>query len=257
MARVQRLDEESKSDLGRIEEVPREEFVNERFDYKPGEHLAIVGPTQRGKTTLGFQLVHATATPELRGIILASKPRDKTVDEWRKRMGFKMVEEWGPPSEWPWEKKKIRGYVLRPHQGLRDVDVDNAEVRHQFREAMMDSYGSKDARILVVDEAHEVQDNLKLRKECEAVLKRGSALGCGGWFFLQRTAYNSYDMYNAPEHLFLFNDPDRRNRQRFGEIGGGINPDLVEYLTNNLGQYQVLYIKRTGPDGPYICIVNP
>lgn len=256
MAR-QRLDEESKADLGRVETLPREKFIEDHFDYKPGEHLSIIGPTQRGKTTLGLQLLHATATPELRGVVLASKPRDVTVDRWLKQRRFRVVEEWGPPAEWPWEKKKIRGYVVRPHQTLHNVREDNAEVRKQFENAIYDSYATKQKRIVVVDEAHEVQDELKLKQECEMILKRGASLDCGGWFFLQRTAYNSYDMYNAPEHLFLFNDPDRRNRQRFGEIGGGVNPDMVEYLTNNLSQYQVLYIKRTGPEGPYLCIVNP
>ena len=54
-------------------------------------------------------------------------------------------------------------------------------------------------------------------------------------------------------HGFLFNDPDKRNRQRFAEIGG-VDPDLVMEQVYHLDQYQALYIKRTGP---CLCVVNP
>lgn len=107
---------------------------------------------------------------------------------------------------------------------------------------------------MFADEAHELQHELKMKAECEAVWMRGRALKCGMWALAQRSAYNSMHMYNAPNHLFLFNDNDRRNRQRFGEIGGIVEPRLVEDVTRNLDFYQVLYINRRGP---YLCVVNP
>lgn len=250
MARLLRNPESERVPLVKIE---RDEFLRDYWDYRPGEHVTIIGPTQRGKTTLGFQLLHHTASPELKGHVLASKPRDKTVDQWTKTLQFKKVNEWGPPGEMPWTKNKRRGYVLRPHQTLQDIDADNATVRREFKKCIYDCYGSKDNRILVIDEAHEVQNELKLKKEIDACLMRGAALGCGTWNFIQRSAYNSYHLYSAPEHLFLFNDPDVKNRERFGQIGG-VDPKQVEEATHQLGQYEVLYIKRTGP---YLCVVMP
>lgn len=243
----------------------RDVFVNDVFDYKPGEHLTIVGPTQRGKTYLGFQLLERTANPQQRGIVLASKPRDATVDALLANKRWRLVEEWDIEDvpldeEWSWQKKKRDGYVLRPHQSLRDISQDDANVHKHFKQAIIESYGSRDTRILFIDEAHQVSNDLKLRKEIEAVLKRGSALHTGVWCLIQRAKYLPYDMYNAPEHIFLFNDPDKTNRERFGEIGGGVDPRIVENVTNHLDQYQVLYIKRTSDDptmpGPLLCIVN-
>ena len=143
--------------------------------------------------------------------------------------------------------------MLRPYQSLSDLDGDNARLTREFRQCMRSCYGSRKPYIVFFDEVQEGQSTLGLKKECEAYWKRGRSLESGLWACAQRSAYNSQDMYNAPEHVFLFSDPDKRNRQRFGEIGG-VDPDLVENAVYGLDQYQALYIKRTGPE---LAIVNP
>lgn len=235
-----------------IQTINRDEFIRDYWDYNPGEHVTIIGPTGRGKTHLGFQLLDATSSKTLRGYVLWSKPRDEgiSIEQWAKRLDYKMMETYPPPYRF----KKVRGYALKPYQSLKDLRADKQEITKQFRACIMDCYASKDARIVFVDEAQEVQGSLGLKDECEAMWKRGRGLHCGCWALAQRSRHNSMDMYNAPEHLFLFNDPDKKNRERFGEIGG-VDRILVERLTNELGEYQVLYIKRTG--GYLPCIVNP
>jgi len=233
-----------------VEIVDRAVFLREIWDYQPGQHVTIIGPNGRGKSTLGFQLLGASATRDMRAYVLISKPRDETIDVWTKKLGFRKIETYPPPAEW---FKKYRGYMLRPYQTLRDLKADKRRLMHEFEKCMMTEYGSKKPVIVFADEAQELQQNLNLRDECEAYWKRGRSLKSGLWALAQRSAYNSQDMYNAPEHLFLFNDPDKRNRQRFAEIGG-VDPALVMDITNSLDQYQTLYIKRTGP---HMCIVNP
>lgn len=83
---------------------------------------------------------------------------------------------------------------------------------------------------------------------------RGRAMKCGMIALAQRSAHNSLHMYNAPNHIFLFNDPDKRNRDRFSEIGGIADPRMIDDVTRSLGQHQVLYLNRTGP---YLCVVDP
>jgi hypothetical protein len=240
-----------KVELG-IADVPiydRHVFLTEYWDYEPGQHVTIIGPNGRGKTTLGFQLLGMSVTKEMQAFVLISKPRDSTVDTWEKRLRFKTIEEFPPPYNF----RKPRGYMLRPYQSLRDLDADNARLRTQFKKCMMSCYASQKPTIVFADEVQELQTTLKLKAECEAYWKRGRSLDSGLWALAQRSAYNSQDMYNAPEHLVLFSDPDKRNRQRFGEIGG-VDSDLVMEITEHLDPFQALYIKRTGS---HMCIINP
>jgi hypothetical protein len=153
----------------------------------------------------------------------------------------------------PWHK--YNGYVLRPHQSLRNLDDDNANVRRQFRAAMISNYASKKPVITVVDEAHHVQNDMGLRKEYEAPLMRGAPINAE-WSLIQRGRFMSYHAYDAPEHLFIFYDPDASNVKRYSEIGG-VDPQYVQHVVRNLNTYrsenggtisECLYIKRSGPE---------
>ena len=37
-------------------QLERQEFLDGYFDYRPGEHLSLIYPTQKGKTHLAYQL---------------------------------------------------------------------------------------------------------------------------------------------------------------------------------------------------------
>jgi hypothetical protein len=76
------------------------------------------------------------------------------------------------------------------------------------------------------------------------------------WSLLQRDRYVSYHAYNAPEHIFIFYDPDKANVDRYSEIGG-VDPKYVHGLVSNLKTYrtqkgttisETLYIRRSGPE---------
>lgn len=239
-----------------VEVVPRREFINDIFDYGNGQHLTALGPTQRGKTTLCLQLLRANISPERRVTILAGKPpgRDKTMAQAAEKLKLRIVESW-PPNRRPGDKNR-NGWVLRPHHTMKDLDRDNAELQRQFREAILYNYGrTKAPTITMVDEAHHVQQDLKLKKECEAQLMRG-APHAGMWSLVQRGRYVSYQVYDAPEHIFVFYDPDKSNRERYAEIGG-VDPKFVEDVTSKLKTTRVasggtisqaLYIRRSGPE---------
>lgn len=230
--------------------LERDEFLAEYWDYRPGEHVTIIGPNGRGKTYLGFQLLQKTSKCDMRAYVLVSKPRDETVDEWQKPLKYGLAEEWPPPISF----RKKPGYFVRPPQYLKNLDADNERLRHTFKQCIMDCYGSVDTRIVFADEAHELQHELRLKPEMEAVWMRGRSLKTGMWALAQRSAHNSMHMYNAPNHVFLFNDPDKRNRDRFSEIGGIVDSRAIEDITRRLGTHQVLYLNRIGQ---YCCVVNP
>jgi hypothetical protein len=234
----------------RPESFPRDEFIRERFDYSAGEHVTFLAPTQQGKTTLAFELLEANATTDVPAVVLVQKPRDTVVRKWLEHL--KSEQGWIRTQIWPPSplRKKTRGYILWPSH-KHDPDTDNPRIKAIFRRAILDCY-KRGNRILFADETYGLSEELDLDDELIAVWSRGGGMGCGLWAATQRPAYIPLWGYSMAEHLFLANDPDRRARIRYGEIGG-INPKFVEQQVERLPKYHWLYIRRTGPR---VCIVE-
>jgi hypothetical protein len=240
-----------------VEIVPRQRFVNDVFDYGDGQDATFIGPSQRGKTTLAFQLLHVSISPERKCVILAGKPpkRDPVMSRAAEKLNLRIVETW-PPSFNPKDRKR-NGWVLRPKQTMDDVKRDNEHLREEFRKAILWSYReTKNPTIVVIDERFHLENDLRVPKEeLDASLLRGQPHS-GQWNLLQRSRNISYNVYSAPEHIFVFYDPDINNQKRYGEIGG-VDPDLVIELASTLKTTRVpsggtisqaLYIRRSGPE---------
>lgn len=228
----------------------RTEFITRRFDYRAGEHVAFIAPTQSGKTTLGFQLLDQVASPQMQAVVLVEKPRDRTVDKFRKQIPLRLTRSW-PPTVSRWVGGRPRGYVLWPRTTF-DPNRDYSAKYTQFRRAILESYKTKRSRIVFADEFYKLSELYGLSRECIEILASGSSMGCGGWFATQKPSHVPTWLYGNADHLFLAYDPDERNRKRFGEIGG-VNPQTVSDAVYNLGQYQWLYIRRRGR---VMCIID-
>lgn len=237
--------------------VSRREFLYDIWDYSPGQHVTFVGPTQRGKTTFCFQLLKVTASPKLKALVLVGKPVDPTINKWIPKLNMRVISSWPPPKFPIRDRNKNDGWILKPTHTLTDLDADQANLKGNFRAGMMSAYSTKlnEPMIVMVDEAHHVQNELELKKEYEAILMRG-APRCGEWSNLQRGRFSSYLTYDSPEHMFIFYDPDRANQQRYSEFGG-VDAQTMVALSEQLKTYRVpsggtiseaLYIKRAGPE---------
>lgn len=248
--------------------IDRDDFLKNYWDYQPGEHVTSIMPTGGGKTHMNFQLLQHTPIP---ATVLVMKPRDAVPAEWTQRLGYKEVQKWPPSKPWPWQEKPP-GYTLWPKQSLTDLDADDNLLRTQFEKALLHAYRNGD-QIVFADEVGGLCD-LRLQKHLKALWMRGAGMGAGLWAATQKPSGDQggpavpTHMYSAATHLFLGYDRTKRNRERFGEIGG-VDGRLVEETVMSLRLHPInvhgvtkhvseqLYIKKGGPAGAYMCVIQP
>jgi hypothetical protein len=255
----------------RLESFDRAEFLNRRFDYQRGEHVSLIQPTGGGKTHTAFSLLRQVAGPGLPGLALVMKPRDPEPARWTRELGWREVGYWPPPARWPWQAAPS-GYTLWPRQSLRDIEADEALLAEQFGRALGHAYQHGDM-IVFADEVQGLCE-LRLQKHLRALWTRGRAMGAGLWCATQKPSGDQGGppvptyLYSAPSHLFLGRDPDRRNRDRFSEIGG-VDPRIIHEAVAGLRLHPLeadgvtnyvseqLYLRKGGPAGAYMCVVMP
>lgn len=229
--------------------VPRDHFLRRRFDYRPGEHVTVIGPTGSGKTWMAYQLLDSVTTQKLPGIVMVMKPKDPTIKKWNKKLQYRMTRNW-PVFPSIWFPRKPNGYVVWPRH-LFDPDLDDAHLYVVFRKVILDSY-RRGRRIIFADETYGLSD-IGLNRELITVWTRGRSMGTGLWAATQKPTHIPLFAYNQADHLFLFNDPDKRSRDRFSEISG-VDGAMVAEVVMGLPEYHCLYIRRRGPR---MCIIGP
>lgn len=230
--------------------LPRAEFLQYYWDYRPGQHVTLLAPTDYGKTWFAHELLRYCASPELPALDLVMKPRDSTAVKWGKALGFRTVRQW-PPLPSPLHMKPA-GWVVWPKH-VMDPVKDNPAHYRVFRAAILDSY-KRGKRIIMADEVAGLCD-LGLTDVIVTVLTKGRSMGAGLWCCTQRPSGIPLAAYSQASHLFLGNNPDDRDRKRYAEIGG-VNPKLVSETVSKLRRFQWLYVKRHGEDGAELCIVD-
>ncbi|GAA0287261.1 hypothetical protein GCM10009527_098220 [Actinomadura nitritigenes] len=237
--------------MARVLRLDRGRFLRQYWHYRPGEHVVAFGPTQRaGKSWLLFQLLASTLTGDHkrdpRAVAFCMKPGDATVSRWSEHLGFREVAHW-PPAPTPWSRPA--GYTLWPRHTM-DPDVDNPRLRAEFRAGILDGY-KRGNSILMLDEIYGIVGELGLTDELLAVLTRGGGVKCGAWMATQKPSGTQKAplpgfVFNCPTHFFLAPDNDKKNRERYGQLAGGIDPQEIERHVLTLERYEFLYINAAG-----------
>lgn len=249
-----------------ITEIPRDEFILDFWNWRPGEHVLVISPTGGGKTHLLWQLLEESMTqfPEITPRVYMPKPSDQTTDDWAMKLGLKETPVWPPRKKF--FEQTPRGYVVwPPHAQNLDPEQRRELVGRELRKGL-DAGFKQGNSINLIDDAHSSAALFHLNSYVEEVLVNGRANHASAWLGTQKPSGTlvsgglSTFAYSSASHLFLGRDRDENNRKRFAEIGG-VDPKLVERIVSNLRTYRVgnqnitewLYI---GP-GPCMALVGP
>lgn len=213
--------------------VPWDVFISEHFRWEQGEHVALIGPTGQGKTTLLTNLL--PLHPYV--VVFATKPRDESMSRLIRHDKYYPVKEWQrlDPKQYPRR-------VLWPDAGsLNSVNVQ-AEVFH-------DAFGRiyrEGGWTVAIDELWYIDNVLKLEMDVKLYLLQARALGISLLAATQRPAWVPLEIYDQSTHLFFWRDNDETNLRRLSGISFR-SADLIRSVVSELEKFQVLYINtRTG-----------
>jgi hypothetical protein len=262
-----------------LERLTREEFLTGYFDYRPGQHLALIEPTGGGKTRLKYQLLQQAMAqnPELGVKVTIPKRRDSESAAWNRALGLAETPVWPPAAHAPW-REKPPGYAVWPkhltgspgQDPMKVLAADREHVAAQMRAAALDSFQHGNC-VHDCDDLYTQAVILGMNELFSEILRDGRSSMCGLWGADQKPSgtregsVTSF-FYNAPSWLFLGLDLDERNRERFGEIGGVdrkyvsetvMHLPIHQFGKNAISDKLVICKAAPGPYGPAMCILGP
>lgn len=201
-----------------------DEFYD-RFDWAQGEHVALVGPTGQGKTTLALSILPKRGHV----VMIGTKPKDRTLEGLRK-LGWQRIPQWPPaPGRkrvivWP----KWRGEADSPNQARVITEtIDQAFRAHNW--------------CIFMDDVQYLTEYLGLGRLIRMVQLQGRSIGVSNMTATQRPVRAPREMFTMSTHLFIWGTRDADDLKSLSGLGG-MDSHTVRRWVANLEKHEVLYL---------------
>lgn len=218
----------------RAPRVPWDVFYTKFFEWHPGEHVTMIGPTGQGKTTAMLGIL-----PKRKyRAVLGTKPADDTLDDLVKRKGYVLMDRWRAmdPEDFPHR-------ILWPN--ARDLDAVDTQ-KSIFKDGLSRMF-REGGWCVGADELGYLTDMLGLRKEIKLFLIQGRSLGISFISATQRPSWVPLEVYSQATHLFMWRTTLPEDVQRLSNLNGTVDPKEIASYLARLEKFQFLYVNmRTG-----------
>jgi energy-coupling factor transporter ATP-binding protein EcfA2 len=209
--------------------VPWADFLP-RLNWRQGEHVALVGPTGQGKTTLALALLPRRQYR----VIVATKPRDATLSQLA-RQGYVTVREWPPPV-------LPERVILWPRWRGPEDTLHQARVIRDALDAMFAAGGWS----VMADDVQYLTDMLALGRTLRLLWLQARAIRVSVLAATQRPTRVPREMWDQSTHLFLWQTANETELRALSGMSGA-NTRLIRSVVEALPQHHALYVNaRTG-----------
>lgn len=194
-----------------------------------------IGPTKSGKTTLFRELMRTARRERTHPwqVVTATKRRDEILDTF-KPDGFVKMPSWQVHDAEVFSKVMLAPPLPSAREKERQASA--------IREALTSIY-LQGGWLVLLDELKHIADYLNLKDEVELLLHQGRSAGITVVSAVQRPRHVPLMAYDQADHIFMWESRDSNIRKRLAEIGGKVDPDLIEYgLARLPSRHSFLYI---------------
>lgn len=196
--------------------------------FEQGQHIALIGPTGQGKTTLAVELLddfHEMGASEL---VMANKPKDDLLSKLEAN-GWPRIHRW-PPD---YEHRTRRRVLLWPHYGRASRAVTN---REKFEEAL-DYALLEGGWTVYLDEMRYFIETLGMRTLVDEYWNGARSSAVTLIAGAQGTSWVSKGMMRQETWLFMFKPRSIEETKDYADVAG--TKDAIEDL-RLLGNHEFL-----------------
>lgn len=204
----------------------------DQWEWEPGQHITVIGPTGSGKTVL----VRTLLTRREFVVVLGIKNRDPELYGPFQQMGYQVVSNFDPEPEEGDTHIIFKPKLSGPGREAKAAQSD------AFREALGEIFLSGFWTVYA-DDVQYLADNLKLSTEFETFWMLGRSEGISMVASTQEPVDIPVLAYGQATHLFLFNNPDLYRVRRIAELAG-VGREVVAEVIPSLPPHEFLYINK-------------
>lgn len=212
--------------LTRAPFVPWENLERKlKAEWKPGDHVTLIGPTGSGKTHMGLALAKICKF----SLIVATKRRDPLLESLIKQ--HVVISD---PKQMEDMAKTIDGVPVHrrlmfwPKFGNKISNDERIKLQAEYIRFVLDWAEKSENWAILCDELMWVSRNLRLEKELEAVWFQGRTQGISLIGAAQRPTHVPRLAYSQATYFFLWQTADRQDLERLRDISAGFPRGMID-----------------------------